>query len=88
MEENKFEKQVQQKMDELKIQPSESVWKKIEVRIEKRKDRKWGLIILFLFTGLVLSGGYWLWNTRQQGISEDHASPKSTSLNNAQTPLK
>jgi len=26
MEENKFEKQVQQKMDELKIPPSDSVW--------------------------------------------------------------
>ena len=35
MEENKFERQVQQKMDELKILPSDSVWKKIEVRLEK-----------------------------------------------------
>ncbi|KAA9039173.1 PorT family protein [Ginsengibacter hankyongi] len=82
MEENKFEKQVQQKMDELKIQPSESVWKKIEVRIEKKKDRKWGLIILFLFTGLVLSGGYWLWNTMQQRLSGNHTSITSASLKN------
>ena len=28
MEENKFERQVQQKMDELKIHPSDSVWEK------------------------------------------------------------
>ena len=37
MEENSFEKQVQQKMDELKIQPSDSVWGKIEAQIEKKK---------------------------------------------------
>jgi len=89
MEENKFEKQVQQKMDELKIQPSESVWKKIEVRIEKRKDRKWGLIVLFLFAGLVLSGGYWLWNTRHQRLSGNHTSITSASVDNpTQNPLK
>ena len=74
MEENKFEKQVQQKMDELRIQPSDAVWKKIEVRIEKKKDRKWGLIILFLLMGLALSGGYWLWNNRQEGLSANHKS--------------
>jgi cytoskeletal protein RodZ len=70
MEENKFEKQVQKKMEELEIHPSESVWEKIEVRIEKKKDPKWGLIILFLFFGILLSAGYWLWNTRQQSFSE------------------
>ena len=52
MEENKFEKQVQQKMDELKIHPADSVWEKIEARIEKKKHSKRGLflfIIIFYF---------------------------------------
>src|SRR6185312_467862 len=65
MEENKFEKQVQQKMDELQIQPSDAVWKKIELQIEKKKNRKWGLVILFLCVGILLPGGYWLWNAGQ-----------------------
>ncbi len=77
MEEDKFKKQVQQKMDELQIQPSDAVWKKIEARIEKKKSRRWGLIILFLFIGLMLSGGYWLWNTSQQRLSDNSTSVKS-----------
>jgi hypothetical protein len=81
MEENKFEKQVRQKMGELQIQPSEVVWKKIEARVEKRKDHKWGLIILFLFIGLVLCGGYWLWNKRQERISADYKSEKTVEQN-------
>src|SRR5450755_2920074 len=79
MEENKFEKQVQQKMDELQIQPSDAVWEKIELQIEKKKSRRWGLIILFLLIGLILSGGYWLWNTRQQTFSEHNNSIKTNS---------
>ena len=77
MEENKFEKQVQQKMDELQIQPSEAVWKKIELQIEKKKDRRWGLIVLFLCAGILLSGGYWLWNAGQQKKLENAISEKS-----------
>ncbi|MEO7119972.1 MAG: hypothetical protein ABIY62_02690, partial [Ginsengibacter sp.] len=65
MEENNFEKQVQHKMDEFNVQPSEDVWKKIEVRIEKKKNSKWGLIILILFF-ITAGGGFWLWNGFQQ----------------------
>jgi cytoskeletal protein RodZ len=79
MEENKFEKQVQQKMDELQIQPSDAVWEKIESQIGKKKGRRWGLIILFLFVGLILSGGYWLWQTRQQTFSQQNNSEKVNS---------
>jgi hypothetical protein len=66
MEENKFEKQVQQKMDEFSVRPSEDVWKKIEVRIEKKKSSKWGLLILILF--FITAGGFWLWNGLQQRV--------------------
>src|ERR1019366_4224479 len=79
MEENKFEKKVQQKMDELQIQPSDAVWEKIESQIGKKKGRRWGLIILFLLIGLILSGGYWLWNTRQQTFSQQNISEKVNS---------
>ncbi|HEU5363878.1 MAG TPA: hypothetical protein VFU62_00010 [Hanamia sp.] len=36
MEQNNFEKNMQQKMDELKIAPSESVWTNVEKWIGKR----------------------------------------------------
>jgi hypothetical protein len=63
MEQNNFEKNVQQKMDELKIAPSDSVWKNVEKRIGgKQKDRKVIFILFFLFLFL-LSGGYWLLNS-------------------------
>lgn len=63
MEENKFEKQVRQKMDELKLNPSGSVWEHIKIRIEKRKSRRWELLIFFFLFALLLSGGYWLFNS-------------------------
>ncbi|MGH2565148.1 MAG: hypothetical protein ACRDE5_11580, partial [Ginsengibacter sp.] len=71
MEENKFEKRVQQKMDEFVIQPSDDVWQKIEARIENKKRSRLGLILLFLFFCLVLSGGYMLWNSGQHRIAEN-----------------
>ena len=77
MEENKFEKQVQQKMDELQIQPSDAVWKKIESQIEKKKNRRWGLIILFLCIGVLLVGGYWLFNAGQKNTLNNTTSVKN-----------
>ncbi len=69
MEENKFEKQVQQRMDNLKLDPSDSVWENIKNRIEKRKDRKWGLLIFIFLFALMLSGGYWLYNLTGKSTS-------------------
>ncbi len=60
MRENEFEKQVQQKMDELKLHPSDAVWQKIEPQIKKEKRRRWILFFLppiffaFLYGGFVL----------------------------------
>ena len=48
MEENKFEKQVKRKMDELKLQPYEELWSIIANRIEKKKRLGWGFLFLFL----------------------------------------
>ena len=63
MQENEFEKRVQQKMDELKIAPSDAVWQKIEPQIRKEKRRRWLLIFLpVMFIGL-LYGGYVLLNS-------------------------
>ena len=61
MQENKFERQVQQKLDELKLDPSDSVWQNIYIKIKKEKRRRQGLIIFPVLFILFLCGGLWLW---------------------------
>lgn len=63
MEQNNFEKQVQQKMDELKISPSESAWQNIEKRISQKKRRRKIAAILFFSVLFFFTGGYWLFNS-------------------------
>lgn len=79
MEENKFEKQVKQKMDEFSIQPSETVWEKTEARIEKKRRRGLGLVLLLLLFCMVLPGGYWLWNIGRQVVTENRTDLKENS---------
>ena len=57
MPENEFEKKVYSEMKELRLQPSEEVWNKVEKRITK-KDKKRGIIVIFFLLGLALLG-YW-----------------------------
>ncbi len=52
---NEFEKQVQQKMDELKLAPSPEVWSEVEKQI--RKDKKRRRIIFWWMIPLLLVGG-------------------------------
>ncbi len=50
---NEFEKQLQQKMDEFRPEPSADVWKKVEEEIRKKKRRR--IIIFFILpTALLL----------------------------------
>ncbi len=83
MEENKFEKQVQEKMDELKIHPSDSVWEKIEVRIEKRKRSKRELFFFLLLSALLM-GGYLLWNINDHSTKERNNTEKNNENKNNQ----
>ena len=65
MEENKFEKQVRQKLDELKMNPSDDAWQNIQKRIVKKEpQRRRILILIFLFL-FILTGGYWLLNSEK-----------------------
>lgn len=59
MHEQNFEKQVQQKMEELSLMPSAPVWQKVEEQIRKKKDRRH---LIFWLLPLLLAGGsaWWL----------------------------
>jgi hypothetical protein len=61
MQENNFEKRVQEQMEELRFRPSPAVWQKVEEEIRKRKKRR-VVFFLSLLAGLCLLGytGYFL----------------------------
>src|SRR5690242_13187195 len=52
---NDFEKQVQQKMEELKFTPSDAVWLEVQRQIRQRRDRRRLLMWWLLFP--LLTGG-------------------------------
>ena len=56
MSDHNFEKQVQQKLDELKIPPAGTVWDSVQARIRKDKRRRRG-ILLFPVLLLLIAGG-------------------------------
>jgi Outer membrane protein beta-barrel domain len=57
MHENNFEKQVQEKMDQLGFDPSDAVWAAVDKEINKGKRRRRPFFILFFFSGLLIAGG-------------------------------
>lgn len=57
MHENNFEKQVQEKMDQLGFDPSDAVWAAVDKEINKEKRRRRPFFILFFLSGLLLAGG-------------------------------
>ena len=63
IEPNNFENQVKIKMDELKIQPTESAWLNIEKRISNKGKQRKIVFVLFLLVLFLLTGGYWLFNS-------------------------
>jgi Outer membrane protein beta-barrel domain len=81
MSDHNFEKQVQQKLDELKVPPADKVWSSIEVRIRKDKRRRRSLILLPLV--LLLIGGAFYYTAMQTGISDSKLVQKSSSSKNA-----
>lgn len=55
---SEFEKQVQQKMDTLRLVPTDPVWQKVNDAIKRRRDKK--RFFVFLLAGLMISAvGVW-----------------------------
>lgn len=59
MRENEFEKQVKQKMDELRLHPSEPVW--LEIKSELIKKRRRRLLFFIPLFVLLMTGAYFTW---------------------------
>ncbi len=55
-----FEKDVQQKMDELSLSPSATVWERVELEIRPEKRKRRGIFWLLLAALLLLGGEWWL----------------------------
>ena len=63
---NDFEKQVQQKMEELQLRPSAEVWTEVEKEI--RKDKRKRRVIFWWLLPLLITGGlatWWLLPSKQ-----------------------
>ena len=71
MQKNEFEKQMQQKMDELQIQPSESVWQNVQLQITKKKRRRWGVLLLLFGFIIISSAGYWILRSDNRTIQDN-----------------
>ncbi len=74
MQENNFEKRVQQQMEELRFRPSDAVWEKVEEEIRKKKKRR-VVFFIFLLAGLSLLGysGYFLFNKSNPNLVEQNS---------------
>jgi len=69
MQEQNFEKQVQQKMDELSLTPSAPVWQKVEREIRRKKERR--RTILWTLPLFLLLGAGILWISDINILSKD-----------------
>ena len=57
MHENKFEKQVREKMDQLGFDPSDEVWTQVDQAINSEKKKRRPIFWIFFLSGLIIAGG-------------------------------
>jgi len=57
MHENKFEKQVREKMDQLGFDPSDGVWAHVDQAINSEKKRRRPIFWIFYLSGMMIAGG-------------------------------
>jgi hypothetical protein len=62
MSDHEFEKKVQQRMDDLKMRPSEAVWAEVEKNLRREKRRRRTLIWLPILGVLLTAGGYFIYS--------------------------
>ena len=60
MSDHNFEKQIRQKLDELKVPPGDRVWSAVELQIRKDKRRRRGFVLYPLLLLLIGGGAYFI----------------------------
>jgi hypothetical protein len=96
MQDREFEKQVRQKMQELRFAPNSDVWARVQADIRKKKRRR-PLIIFLLLAGLI-AGSAWVyfgvnWNgvpahatiDRERGANKEQIIDNKQEINNNQS---
>jgi hypothetical protein len=84
MSSNKFEKQVQENLEELQFTPSDAVWQNVEKELRKdKKRRRWFLLPLLLLC--IGAGGYFAYHNSN---SHTNSIQKNTPISVPATPYK
>lgn len=78
MHDREFEKQVQQKMQELRVAPGADVWARVEADIQKKKRRR-PVLLWLLFAGLLIGSSWFLYTGL---LSGDNQTAQSTPEDN------
>jgi hypothetical protein len=76
MHENKFEKEVKEKMDQLGFDPPGALWAHVDQEINKEKKRRKPIFWIFL-TGLIMAGGITDMMVNHFGNNQDHLQGKN-----------
>ena len=80
MQNREFEKSVQQKMEELKLVPSDALWGKVEAELPaEKKPRRWALFIwlaaAILVSGILLNHHFSNGNKKETATAIDRVTP-------------
>lgn len=78
---NDFEKQVQQKMEELKLTPSAPVWVNVEKQIRKKREKR-RFIFFILPVGLLIGAGIW-WMLSENNLQKDRSGSSNHTISTA-----
>jgi|GEM_PF-6002586 len=87
---HEFEKNVQQRLDELKLRPSETVWKNVERNIREEKRRRRVILWLPILLLLLGTSGYFLINkngfvSAETAVKTNQTKEKNTSTTSSIT---
>lgn len=85
MSDHDFEKQVQSKMEQLRLRPSDAVWTKVDKRIRKERRRRRVILWLPLLLLTIAAGGFFLYETNSHNnnitaseLNSTHSDTEST----------
>ncbi|MGN6418624.1 MAG: hypothetical protein ACTHMC_14110 [Pseudobacter sp.] len=85
MSDHDFEKQVQSKMEQLRLRPSDAVWTKVDKRIRKERRRRRVILWLPLLLLTIAAGGFFLFENNSHNNNITASELKSTHSNTEST---